>query len=66
MKRSETMKKKVPPEVSEYMRSLGKMKTPALTAARKRNAARMNAAYTPERRREAAKKRLATLAKKQK
>ena len=56
----------VSPEVSAYMRQLGKMKTPALTAARKRNIARLNASYTPAKRAAAAKKRLATMQKKKK
>ena len=42
----------------------GKMKTKKQILARKDNAAKLNAAYTPEKRKAAAQKRLATLAAK--
>ena len=46
------------------MSELGKIRTAKKTAAQKRNAAKMNAAYTPEKRAAAALKRLETMAKK--
>lgn len=54
----------IPPEVSAYMRELGKKKTPAQIAARKRNMEELNAAYSPEKRKAAAKKRLETMKRK--
>lgn len=51
---------------SEKHRAAGKVITERGTAARRANAARMNAAYTLEKRRAAAQKRLATIREKQK
>lgn len=51
---------------SEKHRAAGKVITARGTAARRENAARMNAAYTPAKRRAAAQKRLATIREKQK
>ncbi len=47
--------------ISAAMSELGKIRTAKKTAAQKRNAAKMNAGYTPEKRAAAAKKRLQTI-----
>lgn len=46
------------------MSELGKIRTEKKTAAQKRNAAKMNSTYSPEKRAAAAKKRLETMARK--
>ena len=52
--------------ISAHHRAIGKINSPAHTAARKKNMAKVNASYTPEKRKAAARKRLETLAKKKK
>lgn len=49
---------------AEHLRAAGKVRTEAQTAARRKNIARLNAGYTPEKRAAAAQKRLETLRRK--
>lgn len=58
------MKRDVPPEVSSWMSSIAKIRTPGHTEALRKHIAEVNAAYTPEKRAAAARKRAETMRRK--